>query len=225
MIVVSVFVVALIMLPLIWQLWIFRHPLEANREATAFDGRFHGWSLTHVTGRALGSKTVTETHGSGSVQGSTYSGFVHGSSRVRTDVHDSIRLQLADGSQTNVELENYNAHVADGDVVSVWNASKGNKELTIAFLNHTTNQQKVGRSEVFKIIQPHFSLVITYILLSILPVALVTSGTSAVGFIFWIVLCGLYVRGQKRNIDSFCESGIASVWQKSTVEAQPLLAK
>lgn len=214
-IIAGLFLVAVINLPLIYKVVTFMFPLAVNGEATGFKGRYWRWKLTHVTGRVLATNTIARTYGSGSVQGNV---------RVTTNVHETFRLQLADGRQTNAEVVNYNVSAQPDDIISVWNVQKGGKWFTIAVLNHTTNQQHVNNQDVFQMLQ---SMQVAYFLgmvMAVIPTVIIAvfSG-SAPAFILWFVLVALYAIGQKRIRSKFAKSGIKPIWQQSRSEAQPLL--
>ena len=220
----SFFIAALLCLPMIIRVVTFRRPLVASDDATHFNGIYHRWRLSHATGEVVASSTHTRTYGGGNLTGSVYSGVVTGSSSVRTDLHDNIRLRLADGSQRDAEMINYNVAAQPGDVLSVWNAHHGSRGFTIAVLNHTTHSQNVNAQDVFKILQPHQGLFLGWLVFSILPLAFLAVAGGGLPLLLFFVVGFLYYRGQKRVRGRFAKSGIRPIWQLSESEAGPLLA-
>src|SRR3954447_8118212 len=215
---------ALLCMPMILRIVAFRRPLEASEDATHFNGRYHRWRLSHLTGEVMATSTHTRTYGGGNVSGSVYSGVVSGSSHVRTDVHDNIRFRLANGNQTDAELINYNVAAQPGDVLSVWNAHKGSGGFTVAVLNHTTHSQNVNAQDVFKILQPHQIFFVLWLVFLVLPLAFLTVAGGGLPFVLFAAVLFLYYRGQKRVRSQFDKSGIRPIWQQSEAEARPLLA-
>src|SRR3954454_22589965 len=220
----SLIIAAVLCLPIIIRVVAFRRPLEASDDASHFNGIYHRWRLSHVTGEVVASSTHTVTYGGGNVVGSVYSGVVAGSSRVTTDVHDNVRLRLTDGTQRDAEVINYNVAAQPGDVLSVWNARKGSQGFTVAVLNHTTHSQNVNARDVFKILQPHQVFFVLWLILTAFPIAFMSVfGGSVLPLLLWACLLLFYYRGQKRVRRVFGNSGIRPIWQQSDAEAGPLL--
>ncbi|WP_427887136.1 hypothetical protein ACQHIV_29595 [Kribbella sp. GL6] len=218
------FLALVISLPLIAYIVLVWLPLRVNAGATRFTGKYGGWHLVHVTGRVLASRRHTETTTTTEYGG--YSG-VLGTSTTRTDVYDQLALQLADGRQANVEVVNFNVSAWPGQVVSFWTAVKGNKRFTFAVLNHSTNQQNVNDQQVFRIMlsQPLQIIFVLYLVGLVLPIAFLSVfGGAGVPFLLWLLLLILFVVGQRRVRRKFDKKGIATLWQHSHAEAQPLLA-
>jgi len=220
----SLIIAAVLCLPIIIRVVAFRRPLEASDDASHFNGIYHRWRLSHVTGEVVASSTHTVTYGGGNVVGSVYSGVVAGSTRVTTDVHDNVRLRLTDGTQRDAEVINYNVAAQPGDVLSVWNARKGSQGFTVAVLNHTTHSQNVNARDVFKILQPHQIFFVLWLVFLVLPLAFLTVAGGGLPFVLFAAVLFLYYRGQKRVRSQFDKSGIRPIWQQSEAEARPLLA-
>ncbi|HZX06608.1 hypothetical protein [Kribbella sp.] len=217
------FLALVISLPLIGYIVLVWLPLRVNAGATRFTGKYWGWQLMHVTGRVLASQRHTQT--TTATEYSTYPGDL-GTSTTRTDVYDRLALQLADSRQANVEVVNFNVSAWPGQVVSFWTAVKGRKVFTFAVLNHSTNQQNVNDQQVFRIMlsQPLQIIFVLYLIGLVLPIAFLSVfGGAGVPFLLWLLLLILFVIGQRRVRRSFNKKGIATLWQHSYAEAQPLL--
>lgn len=221
------FLALVICLPLIAYVVLMWLPLKVNAAATRFTGKYWGWHLRHVTGEVLASRRHTET-----ITTTEYS-LPAGSSvpamwtYVNTNVYDQLALKLADGRPANVEVVNFNVSAWPGQIVSFWTAVKGHKVFTFAVLNHSTNQQNVNDQQVFRIMlsQPLQIIFVLYLVGLVLPIAFLSVfGGSGVPFLLWLLLLILFVIGQRRVRRKFNKKGIATLWQHSYPEAQPLLS-
>ena len=225
MVIGMTFVALLLCSPLIWYVIRIWRPLRVDSSAT---GLSRGWRLTHVTGTVLASQrhsqTTVTTH-YGGVQGNPYG--VSGTS-VRTDVYDTLNLRLADGGQTNVEVVNFNVSAFPGQVVSFWTAQKGSHVFTFAVLNHTTRQQNVNDQQVFKImLSPALQIVfVIYLFGLVIPIGFLSVfGGAGVPLLLWFVLLILFLIGQRKVRRQFDQKGMATIWQVSQAEAQPMLSQ
>lgn len=222
------FLTLVLCLPLIGYIVLIWLPLKVNASATRFTGKYWGWHLVHVTGEVLASRRHTET-----VTTTTYS-LPAGSSvpgawtTANTTVYDSLALRLADNTQTNVEVVNFNVSAWPGQIVSFWTAVKGRKVFTFAVLNHTTNQQNVNAQQVFKIMlsQPLQIVFVLYLVGLVLPIAFLSVfGGDGVPLLLWLALLVLFVVGQRRVRRDFGKKGMPTIWQHSRAEASLLMSQ
>lgn len=222
-------IVALFNCELLYRAWLFfSQHLKANEDATRLAGWYRGWQLTHVTGRVLGANAHTVTSGSSSVYGSTAgSGSVYGSGRIITNLHEALRLQRSDGTQTTVNLVNYNVTAQPGDVISVWGVQKRSKAHTIAVLNLsvTPETQAINRQDVFRILQPHQIFFVVWLVLAA-PCVILASvfASSALPLVFWLSCLALYTVGQYLARKRFERKGIVPIWRRGRDEARLLVA-
>lgn len=212
-------------LPLVGYVVLIWLPLKVNASATRFTGKYWGWHLHHATGRVLASRRHTQT-----TVTTEYGGYAAADMHTwsRTDVYDSLALQLADGRQTNVEVVNFNVSAWPGQIVSFWTAVKGRRVFTFAVLNHTTNQQNVNDQQVFKIMlsQPMQIVFVLYVVMLVLPIALFSFlGSTAWPFLLYLGLVILFAVAQKRVRRGFDKKGMSTIWRHSQAEAQPLMAR
>ncbi|WP_139830049.1 hypothetical protein [Mycobacterium triplex] len=218
---VAIFVVIpwlLLNFPLVYRTvgYLQPHPLRVEPDGTRFCGIFRSWTLSSVTGRVLGSSTTTHTHGA--VRYDAYSDRLSGG--IRTDVRDTVRVQTADGNQSDVTLLNYNVSVQPGDVITVWYANKGEKWVTVAVLNHTTRQQNLNSGDLSRILAPKVGgymvlIIVVNSLLSVFVCFLLP---------FWGILLGLFLWGLKRARRTFAQADIAPLWQLGEANARRLVA-
>jgi len=222
------FLALVLCLPLIGYIVLVWLPLKVNATATRFTGKYWGWHLMHVTGQVLASQRHTQT-----ITTTEYS-LAPGTSvpgmrtSIRTNVFDTLALRLADNRQTTVEVVNFNVSAWPGQVVSFWTAVKGRSVFTFAVLNHTTNQQNVNDQQVFKIMlsQPLQIVFVLYLIGLVLPISFLSVfGGDGVPFLLWLVLCVLFVVGQKRVRRHFGTKGLSTIWQRSRAEALPLMSR
>jgi hypothetical protein len=222
------FFAVVLCLPLIGFVFLVWIPLKVNATATKFTGRYWGWRLVHVTGRVLASQRHTQTTVTTDYRTFSGNSAPTAFTSTRTDVYDSLALQLADNRQTNVEVVNFNVSAFPGQVASFWTAVKGRRAFTFAVLNHTTNQENVNDQQVFKImLSPPLQIVfVLYVIGLIFPIVLLSVfGGKGMPLLLWFVLLILFAIGQKRVRGKFGRKGMSTIWQQSRAEALPLLSQ
>ncbi|MFF0266229.1 hypothetical protein [Kribbella sp. NPDC004536] len=218
------FITVVICLPLVGYMVLSWLPLKVNATATKFTGRYWAWHLAHVTGKVLASQRYTET--TTTTEYPAYPGYGPGTVTRRTDVYDTLLLRLPDNRQWNVEVVNFDVTAWPGQVATFWTAHKGRKRFTFAVLNHSTNQQGVNDQKVFEIMfsQTLQILFVFYLFGIAVPIAFLSVfGGRGVPFLLWFVLLVLFVVGQRRVRRKFNKRGVATLWQHSRPEAQPLM--
>jgi hypothetical protein len=226
--IVMTFLALVICLPFIGFVILVWMPLKLNATATKFTGKYFGWNLVHVTGRVLNSQRHTQTTTTTTFQ--TFSGHSTpmASTSSKTDVYDSLTLQLADNRQVGVEVVNFNVSAFPGQVASFWTAVKGRRAFTFAVLNHTTNQENVNDQQVFKImLSPALQMVFVFYLIGLVfPIAFMSVfGGKGVPLLLFFTLLILFAIGQKRVRGKFGGKGMSTIWQQSRAEASALMAQ
>lgn len=206
---ISLMILLLIfMLPLLLRAINVNRPLTANADATRFKGKYRRRQLTHVTGQVLGSQGHTEVWGGARVS-------------VGSAHHETMRLLLADGRQTDAGVVDYDVAARPGDVISVWYAHKGRKANSVAVLNHTTNQQSITTSDVYTILEPHVAA--TYIYSAfILCLSMVLSFIGGFGwpFVLSVVVMFTWALGWRHVRTRFARKGIRPMWNVGNAEAK-----
>lgn len=193
--------------------------LAANKDATGFTGRFHFYKLDCITGRVLGGQLYSETYGGGSIQGSTTTGVVTGSSYVRTDTTHSLRLLLADGAQTDIDLVNFGVTARPDDVISVWFVRRGHKRFPIAVINNTTRAQNVNSQQLFKILQPHQTLFLLWVVLTAIPIFAIGVFAAGIPIALWFAWGLWYFLAQRHTRKRFLRKGIQPILERSAYDA------
>jgi len=192
------------------------HPLRVNADGTRFCGKFRRWHLWSVTGKVLGSQTVT-SHAAGYTH-DAYTG--QSSTWVSTNIRDNVRVQLSDGSQRDLHLVNFNISAQPEDVISVWYAKRGSKWVTAAVLNHTTRQQSISlkHTDLGTILLPASGLLVGLIVVN----SMLSVFVCALSPLF-LLLMALFLVGSKRARNTFAKRDIAALWELSADDAQRLM--
>jgi hypothetical protein len=216
------FFILLLCAPLIYYVLSIWRPLVVSADGTRFGGTRFLWKLSHVTGTVVDTRASTETYGTGNVYGSAYSGSVTGSMRIVTNYHESIRLRTLAGEKT-VQIVNYNVSAQAGDCLSIWTAhGLFGKRVTVAVLNHTTNEQFTNDVHIYEILQPSQMVFVLYVCLAVLPLVFVGVFVDGMAFVVFFGLLIAYVIGVKRISSQFNQDGIKPIWDVSRAEARAL---
>jgi hypothetical protein len=204
-----------------------RNPLVVDASGTAFLGRYRHWQVNALTGRVAGTSTHTTT----STQ-TTYE-TVHtdyGSKqyvsgvRTSTSVHDTLLLVDPAGRQHSFTLTNFGLEVFNGQVASLCTATRGKKSVVIGVLNHSTRRQFTKNRELWRLVNPHGTLLGCWLVISVLLAGLVSLAFDfSASFLFDVILLAsvfAMVAVTNRQLRRFRGSGMKSLWERTDAVAQ-----
>jgi hypothetical protein len=215
-------------IPLYYRIIIaLRNPLVVDASGTAFVGHYRKWQVNALTGRVAGTSThtTTSTQTTYETVHTDYGTRQHVSGvHTSTSVHDTLLLVDPAGRQHSFTLTNFGLEVFNGQVASLCTAKRGKKSVNIAVLNHSTRRQFTKNRELWRLVNPHGTLLGCWLVISLLLAGLVSLVYEFSGFfVFDAILIGSVAASAvvtNRQFRRFRDSGMKALWDRTDAVAE-----
>jgi hypothetical protein len=215
-------------IPLYYRIIIaLRNPLVVDASGTAFVGHYRKWQVNALTGQVAGTSThtTTSTQTTYETVHTDYGTRQHVSGvHTSTSVHDTLLLVDPAGRQHSFTLTNFGLEVFNGQVASLCTAKRGKKSVNIAVLNHSTRRQFTKNRELWRLVNPHGTLLGCWLVISLLLAGLVSLVYEFSGFfVFDAILIGSVAASAvvtNRQFRRFRDSGMKALWDRTDAAAE-----
>jgi hypothetical protein len=215
---VNVFAITVEIALLIYAMTLFV-PVKLNATADGLTLKYWRWKVTHFTGTVLSSEALAHTYGR-QIKGYTDSGEYVNRSYTTTDIHNTIFLLLPSGQQHEVELVNFGGTAIPGNIITVWYAVLGRKQVSMLMVNNDTDKWSWPdpKRGIAQVITRHVHLAIIAIVFGA-AVMIFGGGT---GVFLWILSLIVFAAGFRFTRWRFYHGGIKPLVHISRQEAQQL---